>query len=94
MPSPWQKWKAVNNLRRDFFLAVVEEDRRERLLSIRGFIYQSTYLVNCQTMSRFGAKGRKLPGAEFSWDIDPSGEPEGGAALLYPVRLIDITQSS
>lgn len=44
MPSPWQKWKAVNKLRRDFFLAV-EEDPREHLLSICGFIYQSSLSI-------------------------------------------------
>ncbi|KAK1145761.1 DNA-directed RNA polymerase III subunit C31 [Aspergillus melleus] len=37
-------------------------------------------------MSRFGAKkgGRKLPGAEFTWDADPNGEPDGAPTPLYP----------
>ncbi|KAE8354284.1 DNA-directed RNA polymerase III, subunit Rpc31 [Aspergillus coremiiformis] len=36
-------------------------------------------------MSRFGAKkGRKLPGAEFSWDNDPSGEADTAPTPLYP----------
>ena len=37
-------------------------------------------------MSRFGAKnGRKLPGAEFTWDNDPNGEPDTAPTPLYPV---------
>ncbi|KAB8237615.1 hypothetical protein ETB97_007895 [Aspergillus alliaceus] len=36
-------------------------------------------------MSRFGAKkGRKLPGAEFSWDNDPTGEADTAPTPLYP----------
>ncbi|KAE8150009.1 DNA-directed RNA polymerase III, subunit Rpc31 [Aspergillus avenaceus] len=36
-------------------------------------------------MSRFGAKkGRKLPGAEFTWDNDPSGEADTAPTPLYP----------
>ncbi|OJJ87329.1 DNA-directed RNA polymerase III subunit C31 [Aspergillus glaucus CBS 516.65] len=36
-------------------------------------------------MSRFGAKkGRKLPGAEFSWETDAGGEPDTAPTPLYP----------
>ncbi|PKY07254.1 III, C31 subunit of DNA-directed RNA polymerase [Aspergillus campestris IBT 28561] len=36
-------------------------------------------------MSRFGAKkGRKLPGAEFSWDTDGNGEPDTAPTPLFP----------
>ncbi|KAI2960738.1 hypothetical protein CBS147322_703 [Aspergillus niger] len=36
-------------------------------------------------MSRFGAKkGRKLPGAEFTWEADPSGEPDTAPTPLFP----------
>ncbi|KAF7593795.1 hypothetical protein BBP40_010851 [Aspergillus hancockii] len=36
-------------------------------------------------MSRFGAKkGRKLPGAEFSWDNDPNGEADTAPTPLFP----------
>ncbi|KAL4890091.1 DNA-directed RNA polymerase III, subunit Rpc31 [Aspergillus ambiguus] len=36
-------------------------------------------------MSRFGAKkGRKLPGAEFTWDADPNGEPDTAPTPLFP----------
>lgn len=38
-------------------------------------------------MSRFGAKkGRKLPGAEFTWENDAGGEPDTAPTPLYPVR--------
>ncbi|KKK17541.1 hypothetical protein P175DRAFT_0528306 [Aspergillus ochraceoroseus IBT 24754] len=42
------------------------------------------------TMSRFGAKkGRKLPGAEFTWDTtDPSGEPDTAPTPLFPKYAI------
>lgn len=37
-------------------------------------------------MSRFGAKkGRKLPGAEFSWETDGNGEPDTAPTPLFPV---------
>ncbi|KAL4788091.1 DNA-directed RNA polymerase III, subunit Rpc31 [Aspergillus varians] len=41
-------------------------------------------------MSRFGAnKGKKLPGAEFSWDTtDPSGEPDTAPTPLFPKYAI------
>ncbi|KAE8329897.1 DNA-directed RNA polymerase III, subunit Rpc31 [Aspergillus sergii] len=40
-------------------------------------------------MSRFGAKkGRKLPGAEFTWDNDPNGEPDTAPTPLYPKYTI------
>ncbi|KAG2412790.1 hypothetical protein HFD88_010347 [Aspergillus terreus] len=36
-------------------------------------------------MSRFAAKkGRKLPGAEFTWDADPNGEPDTAPTPLFP----------
>ncbi|KAF9890991.1 hypothetical protein FE257_005248 [Aspergillus nanangensis] len=36
-------------------------------------------------MSRFGAKkGKKLPGAEFTWDADPNGEPDTAPTPLFP----------
>lgn len=38
-------------------------------------------------MSKFGAKrGKKLPGAEFTWDDDPGGEPDTAPTPLFPVR--------
>jgi DNA-directed RNA polymerase III subunit RPC7 len=37
-------------------------------------------------MSRFGAKkGRKLPGAEFTWEADPGGEADTAPTPLFPV---------
>lgn len=43
-------------------------------------------------MSRFGAKkGRKLPGAEFTWETDAGGEPDTAPTPLYPVRFLGIT---
>ncbi|KAK2766054.1 hypothetical protein FQN54_007569 [Arachnomyces sp. PD_36] len=36
-------------------------------------------------MSRFAAKrGKKLPGAEFTWDDDPGGEPDTAPTPLFP----------
>jgi DNA-directed RNA polymerase III subunit RPC7 len=36
-------------------------------------------------MSRFGAKkGRKLPGAEFTWEADPGGEADTAPTPLFP----------
>ncbi|PGH20334.1 hypothetical protein AJ80_03602 [Polytolypa hystricis UAMH7299] len=36
-------------------------------------------------MSRFGAKrGKKLPGAEFTWDNEPGGEPDTAPTPLFP----------
>ncbi|EAW12627.1 DNA-directed RNA polymerase III subunit C31 [Aspergillus clavatus NRRL 1] len=36
-------------------------------------------------MSRFGAKkGRKLPGAEFSWETEPGGEADTAPTPLFP----------
>ena len=49
-------------------------------------VYFCSYSETAIKMSRFGAKkGRKLPGAEFSWDTDAAnGESE--PTLLQPVR--------
>jgi len=35
-------------------------------------------------MSRF-SKGKRLPGAEFTWDADPGGQPDTAPTPLYPV---------
>lgn len=35
-------------------------------------------------MSRF-SKGKRLPGAEFTWDADPGGVPDTAPTPLYPV---------
>ncbi|PGG99597.1 DNA-directed RNA polymerase III subunit RPC7 [Blastomyces parvus] len=36
-------------------------------------------------MSRFGAnRGKKLPGAEFSWDTEGGGEPDNAPTPLFP----------
>jgi DNA-directed RNA polymerase III subunit RPC7 len=37
-------------------------------------------------MSRFG-KAKRGPGAEFTWDADPGGEPDTAPTPLYPVRF-------
>ncbi|GAB1197482.1 hypothetical protein APSETT444_006776 [Aspergillus pseudonomiae] len=45
-------------------------------------------------MSRFGAKkGRKLPGAEFTWDNDPNGEPDTAPTPLYPKYTVPQARS-
>lgn len=42
-------------------------------------------------MSRFGAKkGRKLPGAEFTWDTEPGAEADTAPTPLFPVCRIFI----
>jgi DNA-directed RNA polymerase III subunit RPC7 len=35
-------------------------------------------------MSRF-SKGKRLPGAELTWDADPGGQPDTAPTPLYPV---------
>jgi DNA-directed RNA polymerase III subunit RPC7 len=43
-------------------------------------------IVIVKTMSRFaGKKGKRGPGAEFTWDTDPGGEPDTAPTPLYPV---------
>lgn len=36
-------------------------------------------------MSRFGAKTKRLPGAEFTWETGPAGEADTAPTPLYPV---------
>ncbi|KAJ5287232.1 hypothetical protein N7478_002918 [Penicillium angulare] len=38
-------------------------------------------------MSRF-AKGKRQPGAEFTWDADPGGEPDTAPTPLYPAYVV------
>lgn len=43
-------------------------------------------------MSKFGGKrGKKFPGAEFTWDDDPGGEPDTAPTPLFPVRPLHTT---
>ncbi|KAJ5191730.1 uncharacterized protein N7498_010715 [Penicillium cinerascens] len=40
-------------------------------------------------MSRFaGKKGKRGPGAEFTWDTDPGGEPDTAPTPLYPAYVV------
>lgn len=43
-------------------------------------------------MSRFG-KAKRGPGAEFTWDADPGGEPDTAPTPLYPVRIFVLSFS-
>ncbi|KAJ5104466.1 hypothetical protein NUU61_001813 [Penicillium alfredii] len=44
-------------------------------------------------MSRAGAKkGRRMPGAEFSWDADPGGEPDTAPTPLYPKYVVPLAR--
>ena len=43
-------------------------------------------------MSRF--KGKRLPGAEFTWETDPGGEADTAPTPLYPVRLMPLYLAS
>ncbi|KLJ10533.1 DNA-directed RNA polymerase III subunit RPC7 [Blastomyces silverae] len=45
-------------------------------------------------MSRFGAnRGKKLPGAEFSWDTEGGGEPDNAPTPLFPKYSAPIAKS-
>ncbi|PGH34055.1 DNA-directed RNA polymerase III subunit RPC7 [[Emmonsia] crescens] len=45
-------------------------------------------------MSRFGAnRGKKLPGAEFSWDTEGGGEPDTAPTPLFPKYSVPIARS-
>lgn len=41
-------------------------------------------------MSRFGAKAKRLPGAEFTWETGPGGEADTAPTPLYPVCLFPL----
>ncbi|PGH07532.1 hypothetical protein AJ79_06267 [Helicocarpus griseus UAMH5409] len=44
-------------------------------------------------MSRFGAKrGKRLPGAEFSWDTEGGGEPDTAPTPLFPKYSVPIAK--
>ncbi|KAK2745745.1 hypothetical protein FQN55_006066 [Onygenales sp. PD_40] len=44
-------------------------------------------------MSRFGAKrGKRLPGAEFSWDTEGGGEPDTAPTPLFPKYAVPIAK--
>lgn len=46
-------------------------------------------LLYLSAMSRFaGKKSKRGPGAEFTWDTDPGGEPDTAPTPLYPVRFV------
>ncbi|KAJ5689079.1 hypothetical protein N7462_003471 [Penicillium macrosclerotiorum] len=44
-------------------------------------------------MSRFGAKGKRAPGAEFTWDADPGGVPDTAPTPLYPAYVVPLSRS-
>ncbi|KAJ5573612.1 uncharacterized protein N7459_008039 [Penicillium hispanicum] len=41
-------------------------------------------------MSRFSKKGKRLPGAEFSWETDPGGVPDTAPTPLYPAYVVPL----
>ncbi|KAJ9206413.1 DNA-directed RNA polymerase III, subunit Rpc31 [Paecilomyces variotii] len=44
-------------------------------------------------MSRFGAKkGKKLPGAEFTWDTEPGGQPDTAPTPLFPKYTVPLAR--
>ncbi|KAJ5378716.1 hypothetical protein N7509_011835 [Penicillium cosmopolitanum] len=42
-------------------------------------------------MSRF-SKGKRLPGAEFTWDADPGGQPDTAPTPLYPDYVVPLAR--
>ncbi|KAJ6110038.1 hypothetical protein N7486_002273 [Penicillium sp. IBT 16267x] len=63
------------------------EDRERYFRWSRNFLQHISYGTRCRgTMSRFN-KGKRLPGAEFTWDADPGGVPDTAPTPLYPVRF-------